>query len=78
MSVSIIGSPLYQAPEITEAIDNDRELSMTADQVYAMDVYSLGRTLLQMLTGYANNCTLSMLTGCADKCMLKMNRRSLE
>ena len=60
VEVSLAGSPLYQAPEIRVKQRNKRgstvamrtdDVSMTAKMAYAVDVYSLGRTLLHMLTG---------------------------
>lgn len=60
VELSLAGSPMFQAPEICVKQRNKRgstvamrtdDVSTTAKMAYAVDVYSLGRTMLAMLTG---------------------------
>ena len=71
VEVSCVGSPLYEAPELKRvSAQNNPDVSsakalLTPLQAMALDIYSLGRMLLQMLTGYSSGHAVYRAVECS-------------
>ena len=71
--MSIVGSPLYKAPELKQ---NGHSVMVTPLHAMAFDIYSLGRTLLHMLTGYPPGHAVYRAVECGRELREKLERDS--
>ena len=73
LEMSIVGSPLYKAPELKQ---NGHSVMVTPLHAMAFDIYSLGRTLLHMLTGYPPGHAVYRAVECGRELREKLERDS--
>ena len=73
IEMSIVGSPLYKAPELKT---RGSSVMVTPLQAMAFDIYSLGRTLLHMLTGYPPGHAVYRAVECGRELREELERDS--